>query len=131
MPAIPFATAQIARAREVSEAFMADTCEIRRTGSRELSEITNITAAPTTTVVFTGPCRVSPSGPNTTELGSDLVTWKDAEIYVPVAATGIEIDDYLVITASLDPSMSGKAFRITNVTSATWRASVKLSALAL
>ena len=126
-----FSTAQLTKARELSESFMGDACQVRRAGNRALSEVTNIHAAPEVTVIYTGVCRVSPSGPNTSELGGDLVTWKDAEVYLPVTTTGVKVGDYVVITASNDPAMVGKAFRITNVSSGTWRASLKLSALAL
>jgi hypothetical protein len=124
-----FTDEEIAQVRELSESFMADECIVFSASSERVLGVDNIHASPETTVIYTGKCRVSPTTPATGEFGQELVDMRDTEIFVPATAVGIQPDHYLRLTSSQDPDNLNQVFMITNVQSATWKASVKLLAV--
>lgn len=102
------ATAALLRGRAKAESLMLDTCTITRvTGEATDSETGDTT--PTTSTVYSGACKVQRGGAtsgNPRELGEASIQLMSLELHLPTSATGVQVDDVAIITAStLDPDL--------------------------
>jgi len=103
---LPFLQAEV-------EALMTDTCTIKRQTGTALNA-TTLAMEPTYTTLYTGKCRV--------QLRDTVATQPDAGerahaivrtiVQVPVATTGVRVDDVVTVTASADADLTGRAFRV-------------------
>ena len=98
------------RAQRLAESIMIDSCTITR------PDPSNFTGDPIT--VYSGSCRVRALGhvSGTETGGADLPNDRHRyRIDIPVAATGVEFQDLVLITASSNPSMVGRDGLVTDI----------------
>lgn len=106
---------------------MLDACIVKRDaqGSDDdtLNESTGVLARPAddATTVYTGPCRLRPTGlqERTGSEGDRYVVSKAYECAVPLSAVNVLVGDVLTLTASQDPLTLGRPFRVTAVVART------------
>ena len=96
---IPVDTVLATRARAHAARLMTDTCTITRVTGTTIAG--NGDTTPTTSTVYTGPCRVRSrqTQDRMVERGGDDVGVGDLVVSVPIAATGIEPGDLVTITS--------------------------------
>jgi hypothetical protein len=107
----------LARGRAAAESLMQDTCTIRRT-TGETTDTTTGVVTPTTSVVYTGPCKIQQSTLGAASAPADpgeasvrLVAYT---LHLPVATSaGIRDGDVATITtATYDSDLLGRTFAI-------------------
>jgi hypothetical protein len=109
----------VPRARRGAETFLLDTCTIAHNphSARDstLNQTTGVLTppSPATTVVYTGPCRVAPSGGTlNVEAGSRLET-ELYDVQLPSSAAIPAIGDKVTINASTeDPTLVNAVLRV-------------------
>lgn len=116
-----FDPAIIADGRREAEALMLDTATVRRrTGFTTQNETTG-QEVPTTTVVFTTPCklqsrsRLGDSFIGVSQYGGHQGTSLDIDIHIPLSKPPVLTDDLITVTspgAFTDPQMEGRVFRV-------------------
>lgn len=106
----------LARGRIAADAGMLDTCVIRRVTGTTTDDFSGV---PTKTYLnpdpYTGKCRVQQTSPAATQydVGQAAVRLQPLTIAVPIAVTGLEVNDEITITASLnDPDLVGRVFLV-------------------
>lgn len=103
----------LARGQAAAEAGMVDACTIRRVTAVATDPDTG---ADTPTYLnpdpYVGKCRLQQGIAQAAEqdVGEDFTLQLRLVLQVPVAVTGIEINDEVTITASRDPDLVGRAF---------------------
>lgn len=96
---------------------MVDTCVIRRRTGETTDPNTGQTT-PTYSTVHTGKCRVkmtttlSVNPSQDRETGQQSITVTQMLLQVPFSVTGIQVEDEVEITASLDPDLVGRKLRV-------------------
>lgn len=121
---------EIAGMRETSASALPDTCVIARAvGEPELDETTGDADPPAPVTIYTGPCRVRPRDTQAqdVEIGNLHDTTADYVATLPHDAAGIEVDDFLTVTVSIDSDMVGRSFRITHVGWSSWQIDRRLT----
>lgn len=134
--------AEIAGMRQTTASALPDWCEVTRgTGEWVLDPVTLVTEPDEdAVVVYAGPCRVRPQGAQEQEVqvgdlhettapyvGTLPATVADAILYAPSGLTvegdpnDVVVDDYLTVTVSTDPSMTGRSFQLAHVGWSTWQ----------
>lgn len=121
---------QLARVREVAEDFMLDSIKVERPQGRSFNESTGIATTATQTLIYEGRARIAPTSPSVEEVGEELVSWRDADFYIPNDAPEVRVDDIITVTAA-DSGGVGRVWRVTAVRHATLQASRKVSAQSL
>lgn len=105
-------TTALARGRTAAEALMTDTCTIsRRTGEATDPNTGQIT--PTYAGVYTGKCRFQQrsAASRETDVGEATLLLRRMELQLPMAVTGVQVDDVVTADASvLDPDLPGRQF---------------------
>jgi hypothetical protein len=98
--------------RAAAERLMVDACKIERiTG--ETTNTTTGEVTQTKTTVYSGKCRVQQRGrmSRPEDVGEAYVFQTLRELQVPMAVTGVEIEDLVTVTAStLDPDAVGQTY---------------------
>ena len=106
--------AALNRGRRLAESLMVDTCTIRRqTGLTTDPATGNVTPAYET--IYAGKCKVQTfTNRGTRNVGGEYeFVIQRYEVQVPISATGIQVNDEAVITASMhDSDLTGRAYRI-------------------
>jgi len=100
--------------RAAAEEGMRDACVITRTTATSTDETTGVQHKVTTTV-YSGQCRVQqhvPGGARPTRAGERYQAQLPLELQLPIAAVGIKTRDDVLITASLDPDLAGRRFKV-------------------
>lgn len=92
---------------------MVDTCTIRRVTGESMNA-TTLAMTPTYSTVYTGRCRVQlrdaqAANPDAGEHG--FVVGRTI-VQVPVSATGVQINDEVVLSASVDADLVGRVLRV-------------------
>jgi len=102
--------------RAAAEALMVDTCRIGVLGPAAFDSATGTYTPGTIDPVYTGKCRVQVrDGLNAQdpEVGERQITLQPLVLAVPIAATGIAVDQVAeILTATLDPELVGSRFRV-------------------
>lgn len=106
-------------------AALPDTCTVTRLTARgALNTTTGALAAPTTSTIFTGVCRVR----SMTAREREVLIGEGHEVLgayigtIPYNAAGVEVDDFLTVTASNDtPDMVNEEFRVVDVNLGSWQ----------
>jgi hypothetical protein len=106
----------VARARQLAESLMVDTCVIKR----ETGEATGSggVITPTYSTLYTGKCRVQfkPMQGNGADVGEAYLLLVRREVQLPMTVTGLLEGDRITITASaLDPDLVGKVYVVRDV----------------
>lgn len=103
----------LARGRAAAEAGMIDTCQISRPGA-EVTDPFSGEVTTGTTEIYTGKCRVQQTTAQAQQqdAGEAFVLLQNVEIQLPVAVTGLEVGDQVVLTISRDEDLVGRIFRI-------------------
>jgi hypothetical protein len=108
------ATGLVQAGRAWHEAIMEDACVITREGTRTLNETTGqYTQTPTT--IFTGACRlvVPPRSPQDVVAVGQVEVVQRARLDLPVVASAAaKENDVVLFTASVDPALVGRKFRL-------------------
>lgn len=110
----------LAEGRRMAESIMTDTCRIERTVETVIDPDTCRPDNRTETV-WQGKCRIQTSGgiASVTSLqgqaspASPTPTWS-LYLQLPIEVTGLQSGDSAVITASLDPDLVGRRYRLVN-----------------
>lgn len=106
--------ALLGRGRAAAERLMVDTCTIRRLTGETVDGAGRIT--PTYATVYAGKCRVqqqSAAQAQQHDTAEDHLLMLRLEVQVPMAVTGVQAGDEVVITAAaLDPDLAGRVFRV-------------------
>lgn len=115
--------ALLARGRVAAEALMADACTIRRASAPTTDPDSGV-VTPTTTTIYSGKCKVqqaqAASNTNPREVGEAYLLLLHLEVHLPVSVTGLDTDDEVTITASNDPDLIGRVFRIRELSHKTY-----------
>jgi hypothetical protein len=103
----------IARGRAAAEAGMVDTCIIRRPGVDVTDPFTG-EVTPQLTDVYQGKCRIQQrrSQAREEDAGEAYILVQAVELQLPVSLTGLQVDDQVTVTASRDPDLVGRLFRV-------------------
>lgn len=114
------ATSAVLQGRAAMRRLMSDTCTISRGGSAEptYDETLREMVAAAGTAVYAGPCRVKarPTEDRVVELGETTVSLRSYVVSLPIDATGIKVDDVVVVTSSaLDGDLVDKQMRVLDV----------------
>jgi hypothetical protein len=99
------------RGRRKAESLMQDSCVIERPGDAQT--VDGVVTVPMT-AVYTGKCKLQsqrpwPSNPDAGEHSWTLVP---LELHLPVSASGVQPDDRVTITASVDGLNVGRKLRV-------------------
>lgn len=109
------AATALARGRQAAEALMADTCEIKRVTS-EVTDLHSGVITPAYSTIYAGKCRVQQKeaqGREETGAGQAYLIMLVMELQLPIAVTGLQVDDEVTITASVhDPDLVGRVWTI-------------------
>lgn len=102
-----------ARGQAAAERLMADSCTIRRQTGAQIDPDTGA-EVPEYDDIYEGKCRVQSrnlagSSPNAGQQRVDLFS---LELHVPVAATGVAVNDVAEVIASVDADLIGRFFRL-------------------
>lgn len=95
---------------------MVDACIVRRqTGQNR--EATGEAVPVYGQTVYAGRCRLQLRGlaGQNMDVGEQRVDLLRAELQLPIAVTGLAVDDRVEITASLDPDLAGRLFRLSDL----------------
>ncbi len=117
-------TDEIAGMRTTSEAAMPATCAVtRRGGTHTLNTTTGLLETPAATAVWSGVCRVRPASTQglDTLVGELHETFGRYVVTLPYDADGIEVDDFLEVSAGTDDELIGRPLRIIDVGWSEWR----------
>lgn len=112
-----FATEFIKAGRTWHESIMEDTCTVTREGTRTLDEATGLYSQ-TPTTVYSGPFRfmIPPRAPTDIVAVGQTETLTRPRADFPVTtSTGIQDGDKLTVTASVDPGLVGRTFRLRGI----------------
>lgn len=106
--------------RAAAEALMVDACTITRvTPGTVFNETTGqYDDTPPPTTVYTGKCRVKPrdNADRVVQYGQEAVSLWPYIVSIPMAESGVELDDIVTVTASaLDTALVGAGFRVRQV----------------
>lgn len=94
---------------------MVDELAFWRPSSSELQEDLTETHVPGAKV-WEGKCLLTPTeGPREQPVGEGIISMRDADAIIPIDAPTPRIDDEVEITASRDPELVGRWFRVTDV----------------
>jgi hypothetical protein len=107
----------VMRGRAQIERLMVDTCIIDRKTGSVLDEATG-KYIDTYATVYEGPCRVQDSGlaGHQVDAGERPVELQTRTLQVPMAVTGVKVDDRVRITAcKLDSDLVDRTFRIADL----------------
>lgn len=105
--------ALLARARAAAQAGMADTCTIRRRAGETTDENSGV-VTPTWDDLYAGKCRVQQAIAQAAQhdVGEDYLLQMRLDVQLPMAVTGLAVGDEITITASQDPDLVGRVFRV-------------------
>jgi hypothetical protein len=108
--------------RKWHESLMEDLCVITREGARTLDEATGLYSQAPTTVYppagVRGQCRlvVQPRQPQDAAAVGQIEAVTHARLDLPVAtSTGVRDGDIVEFTASVDPALAGKKYRLRGI----------------
>jgi hypothetical protein len=106
------ATSATARGRLRAEALMVDACTVRYVSGSTLNG--SGVDVPTYTTRFSSACKVQARELQSTEsdAGGHESTAVRLSIHLPVSAGQVSVDDQIVVTASQDPQLVGRVFRV-------------------
>lgn len=116
--------------RRMAESLMADECRIVHPTGRMIVDRTTGVAAPETTLVYEGRCKVQTAGGvasqvvsaagDSTNVGGNVPVWA-LYLHLPVTVETAVSGDIAVIMHSRDPSLVGRRLRLVNLQSEkTW-----------
>lgn len=99
-----------AQAQELAESLMVDQCAITRASETPSS------TAPTT--VYSGKCRVRTRAHAEQPVPGSAGTsteYNRIELHIPVSAEGVEFNDKVTITSSINPTVEGDVYYVAGV----------------
>lgn len=100
--------------RALAESLMVDSCLVERPGDPELDRVTG-TLEPIPAVVYVGRCRIQTWQPqeSTPETAGHTASVQRYFVHLPVGSYAPEIGDVVLVdTATLDPNLVGRRFRV-------------------
>lgn len=116
--------------RRDMQKWMSDEIAIYRGSTSSSDESTLIESSVTGSLVWQGPCRISPSrGPREVSAGDDVIVMRDAEFLIPFDAPMPHRDDEVAVLSSYLPTLVGEWYRITDVRIHSHQATLKFSAI--
>lgn len=106
----------LARGQAAAVAGMVDACTIRRVATSVTDQTTGVPAR-TYTTLYTGKCRVQQTLPISRphESAEDFVLLARLDVQVPIAVTGLQVNDEITITAvaaGRDTDLAGRVFLV-------------------
>lgn len=119
-----------AAGQRLAEQLMVDTCRITRTTGTTAHDPVTGRVVPATSTIYEGRCqvRVPTSTPETPESAGRTATVQDAIVKVPLAVTGVEVGDTItVLTATHDPELPGRTYRVSGTHAKTYATARKLA----
>jgi hypothetical protein len=109
-----------ARGRERAESLMTDECRLFRRGAAVWDPVAGVDTFPET-ALYTGRCRVRPSGTQASgqeSSGSELAVFPFT-VSVPLSVTDVGLGDLVEVTGSSDGRLVGRVLRVEGVESGT------------
>ena len=102
------------RGRRAAESLMLDTCTVRRKSGETVAEVT-FEVTPTYDTIYTGRVKMQTYEGHEVEreAAGQLVVQQRSSAHFPVGALHVVPGDVVTVTASLDPLMVGRSWRIT------------------
>ncbi len=101
--------------RRAAETLMVDACVVERKSGTVFDE-TSMAYTDAFTPIYTGPCRVqltaAMTGVGTPVAGERVQVVQRATVQLPLAVTGVKVDDRVRVTASSDPDLVGNIYRV-------------------
>lgn len=123
------AASVMAAGRGAAERLMQDTCTIRRVVSESTDPGSGV-VTPTYSTVYSGKCRVQQAGAaSRVEAGQASLLMLPFQVQVPMSVTGVQAEDQVVITASLDPDLVGRVFVVKDLAHKTHATARRLGAV--
>lgn len=115
---------ELAGMRTTSESAMPATCAVtRRGGDHALDTDTGMLEGPAETAVWSGACRVRSLNTQGQDgqVGALHETFGRYVVTLPYDADGIEVDDFLEVSAGTDDELVGRPLRVIDVGWSEWR----------
>lgn len=83
---------------------LTDTCTIVRRAQGAFNSTTGQYASPTDATIYSGPCRVAPRSNEAGRIvvGDEAVIDRSQWVFLPLSATGVQVEDIVKVTASED-----------------------------
>jgi hypothetical protein len=102
--------------RAAARRLMVDACTVTRVTGTATNSTTGV-VTPTTSTVYTGPCRIKPDPtPSESQAGEREVVTRRFIVSVTTDEDGIAVDDIVTVTASeLDPALVGVTLTVAGV----------------
>ncbi len=102
--------------RAAARRLMVDACTVTRVTGTATNSTTGV-VTPTTSTVYTGPCRIKPDPtPGESQAGEREVVTRRFIVSVTTDEDGIAVDDIVTVTASeLDPALVGVSLTVAGV----------------
>lgn len=109
----------MAEARRNAEDLMADECVVTRPGATETDPESGL-PKPSSVKVYEGKCKVQTSGGLASEnvegsaaqsMGAVSLVWS-LYVHFPYGTAGLQNGDLVTVTASVDPTLQGRRFRL-------------------
>lgn len=114
--------------RLAAQRLMVDACTVTRVTGKSTSR-TTMQVTPTTVEVYAGACRVRPEATQAAqvELVERAAFTRRLVVSLPQATTGVQVDDVITITASVDAELVGARLVVRAVDVGTHRTARRLS----
>jgi hypothetical protein len=118
----------LARGRAAAERMMVDSCTIRRRTGESTAPDGNVTPTYLSPDPYTGRCRVQQRTAAATpaDAGEAYALMLSLEVQVPMSVVGVQADDEVTITASVDPDLVGRTFLVRALAHATHKTARRL-----
>lgn len=116
-------TAELAGMRTTSESAMPATCAVTRSDGDPTLDTETGLVAPGSTAVWSGTCRVRSLNTQGQDgqVGALHETFGRYVVTLPHDADGIEVDDFLEVSAGTDDELVGRPLRVVDVGWSEWR----------
>ena len=112
-PAATFTLANVRRIQQWAASLMCDQCTVSAVTRVDVDPATGM-ETPVVRVIWSGKCRVQSDGGvggDNTDTGGKLNEWLQ-RIDFPVAASGLDADQVVTITSSVNPDLIGRTYRM-------------------
>lgn len=112
-----FPTEQLTAMRATVDSTLTDACTIGTPGADTFNTTTGIYSHGAEVAVYAGPCRFGPTEgtDRVAEVGGEAVSLRTYKVRLPWDTEGVAVEQILVATASNDPHLVDREFRVIDV----------------
>lgn len=105
-----------------------DTVSVDRVTDRgTFNATTGAYDAPSSSNIFTGSALIRPRTVRTAEFGEEQVSQEALVIFLPLTATGIDLEDQVTVTSSQDPELTGEVLTVTALDADTYKTHIEIT----